>query len=160
MNDQDHAAGAGRSAEPATEPLSRKTTLRQGVAQEVRDRPCVRCPWRTDTDLTAFSEEEMDMLRQANGRPGADAEITAPTVACHRDQPGTRHAWRWCAGWLATVGHYHHLVRLAGIFESIPKNALDPQPGWPELYPGLDALLAARTEQLARRRTADRDDRA
>ncbi|MFJ5951327.1 DUF6283 family protein [Streptomyces noursei] len=125
-------------------------SLSPGILQEVRDRPCTKCPWRTDTDLTQFSEEEMDMLRRADGRPGTDAAINAPAVGCHRDQPGTAHAWRWCAGWLSIVGHYHHGVRMAGAIGAIPEGALDPQPGWPALYPGLDALLDARADQLAR----------
>ncbi|MEU7028862.1 hypothetical protein AB0A60_19500 [Streptomyces sp. NPDC046275] len=82
------------AGEPETAPLRRVSELRPGEQREVRERPCVQCPWRTDTDLTAFSDAEMDMLRGASGLPGAEAPVTASTVACHRDQPGTAHAWR------------------------------------------------------------------
>jgi hypothetical protein len=69
-------------------------------------------------------------------------------VACHLDQPGTAHAYRWCAGWLATVGGYHLAIRLALAFDILPGHAVKPRSNWPRLYASLDALLAARAEQL------------
>ncbi|MFI8169919.1 DUF6283 family protein [Streptomyces sp. NPDC085931] len=119
-----------------------------GAVHEYRDWPCTRCPWRTDADLTAFSEQDMDMLRRADGGPGAEAPVGAPVVACHLDQPGTAHAYRWCAGWLATVGEYHLAIRLALAFDILPGHAVKPRSNWPRLYASLDALLAARAEQL------------
>ncbi|MEU2564954.1 DUF6283 family protein [Streptomyces longispororuber] len=129
-------------------PQSRHHTLPFGALQEVRDYPCTGCPWRTDSDPSVFSEQEMDMLRRNSGRRGADASLTASAVGCHRDQRGTAHAWRWCAAWLATAGHYHHRVRLLHATDCLPEHCLDPQPGWPALYPDLDALLTARRHQL------------
>ncbi|MFI8194652.1 DUF6283 family protein [Streptomyces sp. NPDC085946] len=122
--------------------------LTPGAEHEYRDWPCTRCPWRTDADLTAFSEQDMDMLRRADGRPGAEAPVGAPVVACHLDQPGTAHAYRWCAGWLATVGEYHLAIRLALAFDILPGHAVTPRANWPGLYASLDALLATRAEQL------------
>ncbi|WP_399479599.1 DUF6283 family protein [Streptomyces sp. OUCMDZ-4982] len=69
-----------------------------------RSSPCRKCPWRLDVDLTEFSDADMDMLVRASGRAGADAGLGAGSLACHLDQPGTRHALRWCAGWAAGVG--------------------------------------------------------
>lgn len=69
-------------------------------------------------------------------------------VACHLDQPGTPHAYRWCAGWLATVGEYHLAIRLALAFDILAGHAVKPRSNWPRLYASLDALLAARAEQL------------
>ncbi|WP_369696685.1 DUF6283 family protein [Streptomyces sp. XD-27] len=122
--------------------------LEAGVEREFREFPCARCPWRTDADLTAFFEEDIAMLRRADGRPGAEAPLDAPVVACHLDQPDTAHAFRWCGGWLAVVGAHHLAVRLAIVFDSLPGQALAPRPGWPRLYASLDALLEARAAQL------------
>jgi hypothetical protein len=124
-------------------------TLQAGVEREHRISPCTRCPWRTDVDLTAFSERDMEMLRRANGVDGAEAPLDAPAVACHLDQPDTAHAFRWCAGWLAVVGEHHLAIRLAVMFEALPGQALAPRPHWPELYASLDALLEARATQCA-----------
>ncbi len=41
---------------------------------------------------------------------------------------------RACAGWLAVVGREHLGVRLAVITGRLPAEALDPGPGWPELF--------------------------
>lgn len=60
------------------------------------------------------------MLRRANGGPGAEAPLDAPLVGCHLDLPDTAHPFRWCAGWLATVGEYHLAIRLAVAFEALP----------------------------------------
>ncbi|MGI5526889.1 DUF6283 family protein [Streptomyces syringium] len=122
--------------------------IQPGVESDHRERPCLSCPWRTDTDLTTFSDDEMDMLRRANGKPAAEAPLDAPTVACHRDQPGTPREWRLCAGWLATVGEHHLGIRLAMAFGNLPVSAIRLGPGWPSLHAGLDALLAARAAQL------------
>lgn len=135
------AAGAELSA--------RSVLLEPGREREHRKRPCTKCPWLTSTDLTEFSDEDMDMLRQANGRPGAEAPVGAPIVACHRDQPGTAHAMRWCAGFLAVVGEQHLGVRLALAFGALPPQAVRPPARWPQLYRDLDALIAARAEQLS-----------
>ncbi|MFD7645080.1 DUF6283 family protein [Kitasatospora sp. NPDC059795] len=132
-------------------PLRREETVPAGEPREYRNSPCMRCPWRLDTDLADFSDAEMEMLRRADGRPGAEAAITAPTVSCHRDQPGTAHAWRLCAGWLATVGDFHFAIRIALVTESLPREALAPASDWPALYPDLDALLLARQKHLRAR---------
>ncbi|KNB52882.1 DUF6283 family protein [Streptomyces caatingaensis] len=119
-----------------------------GEARDHRNYPCVRCPWRRDVDLAEFSDGDMETLRRANGRSGAEAPRDAPVVACHLDKPGTSHAYRWCAGWLAVAGPYHLSIRLAVLFESLPGGALAPRPGWPRLYASLEELLKARARQL------------
>jgi hypothetical protein len=108
---------------------------------EYRRRPCGRCPWRRDTDLGEFSDTDFAKLAAANGRPGAEAPMDAPMMACHRDQPGTRHALRLCAGWLAVVGPVHLAVRLHVLAERLPAEALTAPPGWPALYADLADLL-------------------
>lgn len=90
------------------------------------------------------------MLRRADGRPGAEAAVDAPVVACHLDQPDTAHPLRWCAGWLAVVGQDHLAIRLAIAFEALPDHAVIPRTNWPRLNASLDALLEARATQLAR----------
>ncbi|MFE9679203.1 DUF6283 family protein [Streptomyces sp. NPDC006259] len=139
---------ATTKTEPPSGLSTRTFPLETGVERDHRKRPCTKCPWLTSTDLTEFSDEDMDMLRRAHGRPGAEAPVDAPIVACHRDQPGTAHAMRWCAGFLAVVGEQRLGVRLALAFEALPPQAVNPPASWPELYPDLDALVAARAEQL------------
>ncbi|WP_100112514.1 DUF6283 family protein [Streptomyces alboflavus] len=125
-------------------------SLKPGIERDHRKRPCTKCPWLTRTDLTEFTEADMEMLQEANGRRGAEAPLNAPIVACHRDQPGTTHAWRWCAGFLAVVGEQHLGVRLALAMDALPPQAVNPPADWPDMYPDLDALLTARAAQLAR----------
>lgn len=127
----------------------RVTQHRPDEPVEHRTHPCARCPWRRDADLTTFSGADMAMLRRANGRPGDEAPFTASRVGCHKDQPGTTHAWRLCAGWLAVAGHYHLGVRIAAMAGGLPPDILEPGPGWPELYESLEELEAARRAQLA-----------
>ncbi|MFJ6438188.1 DUF6283 family protein [Streptomyces sp. NPDC091416] len=122
--------------------------LEPGIEQDHRKRPCTRCPWDRRADLTEFSDKDMDMLRQANGRPAAMAPMNAPIVSCHQDQPGTAHAWRWCAGFLAVVGNHHLGVRLAITMEALPPEVVQAGADWPELFADLDELLAVRARQL------------
>ncbi|MEV6809992.1 hypothetical protein [Streptomyces sp. NPDC051132] len=91
-----------------------------------------------DADLTAFSERDMDRLRRADGRPGAEALTGAPVVACHLDQPDTA----------ATLGEYHLAIRLALALGILPGHAMTPRATWPRPYTSLDALLAARVEKV------------
>ncbi|MEU2086623.1 DUF6283 family protein [Streptomyces albus] len=141
-----------RSAEAPTgaAPLRRVVQRRVDEPLEHRTRPCARCPWRRDADLTAFTDADMAMLRGSDGRPGDEAPPTAPNVACHRDQPGTAHAWRLCAGWLAVVGHSHLGIRATAMAGGLPHTALAPGDGWPELYGSLSELETARNAQLDR----------
>lgn len=93
----------------------------------------------------------MAMLRRSDGRPGAEASIDAPRVACHRDQPGTAHAWRLCAGWLAVVGWDNLGIRISVLSGGLPETAVTLPAGWPELYGSLDELEAARRAQMEKR---------
>jgi Family of unknown function (DUF6283) len=113
---------------------------------EYRDRPCRRCPWRTDTDLGDFSDDDFEKLRRANGTVGAEAPLGAPQTGCHLDQPGTAHAYRLCAGWLAVVGRDHLTIRLSVAIGALPAEVLDPKPGWPELVADLDEILQRRAQ--------------
>lgn len=151
LNEAGHVPASTAEIGPPSGLSARTFPLEPGVERDHRKLPCTKCPWLTSTDLTEFSDEDMDMLRRANGRPGAEAPLDAPIVACHRDQPGTAHAMRWCAGFLAVVGEQHLGVRLALAFEALPPQAVSPPASWPELYPDLDALVAARAEQLCPR---------
>jgi hypothetical protein len=148
LNEAEHVPAATTETEAPSGLSTRTFPLEPGAERDHRKRPCTKCPWLTSTDLTEFSDEDMDMLRRANGRPGAEAPVDAPIVACHRDQPGTAHAMRWCAGFLAVVGEQHLGIRLALAFEALPPQAVNPPASWPELYPDLDALVAARADQL------------
>ena len=107
----------------------------------VRDWPCTRCPWCTDTDLTEFSVADMRKLARASGQPGAEAPHTAQAMCCHLDQPGTSHPMRLCAGWLAAVGADHLGIRLAVMAGHIRVAALHPGAGWPTLHTSFTALI-------------------
>jgi hypothetical protein len=85
---------------------------RPGGELEHRGKPCVKCPWQADANLTDFSDADFDKLQAANGCRGAEAPVTAPMMACHLDQPDTAHPMRLCAGYLAVVGRDHLGVRL------------------------------------------------
>ncbi|MET7685194.1 DUF6283 family protein [Streptomyces sp. NPDC005423] len=127
-------------------------TLTAGATYDYRDRPCAQCLWRTDSDLTATTEHDMQMLARADGRPRELASFTAPVVDCPLDRPDGAQPLPWCAGWLAVVGQHHLAVQLAIALNALPPNAFAPRGTWPSLYSSLAALLEAREEQLQRRR--------
>lgn len=121
----------------------RRSAWQLDQPREHRSRPCARCPWRRDVDLSAFTAADMAKLEGADGTPGAEASWNAPTMACHRDQPGTAHAMRLCAGWLAVVGHHHLAIRMAVMAGGLPPHTTTADPGWPKLYPDFATLRAA-----------------
>lgn len=127
-------------------------TLAAGATYDYRDRPCAQCLWRTDSDLTATTDHDMERLARADGRPRDPASFSAPVVDCPLDRPDGVQPLPWCAGWLAVVGQHHLAVQLAIALNALPSNALAPRGTWPSLYSSLAALLEAREEQLQRRR--------
>lgn len=130
-----------------------------GVTYRSRDHPCARCVWRTDADLTAASDHDMDLLARANGSPRELATFEDPVVDCSLEQPDGALPLPWCAGWLAVIGQHHLAVQLAIALQRLPRSTLAPPSTWPRLHPTLEALLEAREEQLQRRR-AGRERRA
>ncbi|MGN9840184.1 hypothetical protein ACTMTI_18870 [Nonomuraea sp. H19] len=75
-----------------------------------------------------------------------------PVMFCHKDQPGTAHPMRLCAGWPAVVGPHHVPTRMSLIVGSLPAEAVYPDTrDWPALHAGLADLPARRQEQLAAR---------
>jgi hypothetical protein len=96
---------------------------------------------------TLFSDADMAKLAHANGVAGSEAAPNAPTMSCHRDQPGTAHAMRLCAGWLAVVGPHHLGVRMAILAGRLPDDALVVGQNWPELRESLNHLLDDRDQQ-------------
>lgn len=113
-----------------------------------RPYPCTQCPWRCDADLRLFSDSDMAKLSRADGSTGAEAALDAPAMACHLDQPGTTHALRLCAGWLAVAGRHHLAIRMAIIAGRLPEQAVVAGEAWPELRTSLDDLQAARAKQM------------
>ncbi|MGH3737608.1 MAG: DUF6283 family protein [Micromonosporaceae bacterium] len=106
-----------------------------------RRHPCAECPWRTDVDLSNFSDADFAKLAANNGLPGHEATVDTPMMACHRDHAGTAHPRRLCAGWLAVVGRDHLSVRLKVLAGKLPDDVLDAGPDWPRLYSDLDEML-------------------
>lgn len=111
---------------------------------EHRKRPCAKCPWRRDCDLSVFGDDDFRKLARVNGVPGDEAPVGTPPMACHLDQEDTAHPLRLRAGWLAVVGHHSLTMRLRVMMGDLPADALGPGPGWPALYQGLAEMLAAR----------------
>lgn len=106
-------------------------------------RPCGECPWRVDAIPGKFPPERYDQLRATAGGPGAEVGFDAPIFACHMSHEGKDRA---CAGWLAVVGFEHLGVRFALIQGRLPGDALEPKPGWPELYSSYEDLAEANGE--------------
>lgn len=131
--------------------------------EEFRARPCAGagrvCPWRRDADLTLFSEEDMARLIRASGGDttggahsldDAARMMSAPRMACHRDQPDTAHPLRLCAGWLTVIGPDHAATRLSVLTGRLPAEAIEPDTStWPALHASLAELLERRRAQLA-----------
>ncbi|MFJ8752247.1 DUF6283 family protein [Streptomyces sp. NPDC102441] len=143
-----HLPAATVKSEPPCELSARAFPLESGVEREHRKRPCTTCPLADRHRPDRIQRRGHGRAPAANGRPGAEAPVDAPIVTCHRDRPGTEHAMRWCAGFLAEDGEEHLGIRLALAFQALPPQAVHQPAGWPELYPDLDALVAARAEQL------------
>ncbi|MFI6743966.1 DUF6283 family protein [Nonomuraea sp. NPDC050451] len=126
-----------------------------------RRRPCDgdrKCPWRTDADLTAFTKHDMArLLRAERGVRAADSTLAddmraaeATAMSCHKDQPGTAHPMRLCAGRLAVVGPHHVPTRMSLIAGTLPIEAVHPDTrDWPALHASLTELVARRQEQLS-----------
>ncbi|MFJ9900552.1 DUF6283 family protein [Streptomyces sp. NPDC091280] len=123
-----------------------------GATYHSRDHPCAQCLWRRDSDLTAVSDHEMDLLARANGTPRDLATFEAPVVDCPLEQSDSTQPLPWCAGWLAVIGQHHLAVHLAITVKALSQGRLRPPDTWPRLHPTLEALLEAREEQLRRRR--------
>ena len=104
-----------------------------------RERPCIPCPWRRDSDHGEFPPERYEALRATAGSAGAEVGLTAPIFACHLSTEGHDRA---CAGWLAICGYEHLGVRLAVATGTLPAEALNPGDGWPELFESYDELAA------------------
>ncbi len=111
--------------------------------------PCVGCPGRADAhnrlvylNLAAYAEGTC-------GKPGAEAPLGALMFGCHMSRMNPAEL---CAWWLAVFGYQHLTVRLAIASSVLPVSVLEPGPGWPPLFPSLEAALASSEENLARLR--------
>jgi hypothetical protein len=102
--------------------------------------PCKSCPW-----IVANAAERIPnfVMALAEGLSACQSgELDAPAFACHLSRPGEEFP---CAGWLAAHGREHVRTRLAVALGQVPIEALDPQPGWPELHDNYDAMMAKLT---------------
>jgi Family of unknown function (DUF6283) len=137
--------------------------MREGVVAdsvEFRTFPCAECPWRRDADLSLFTDSDFATLRAAdagvigtiNDPAEVDDLLAAPSMVCHKDQPGTPHPLRLCAGWLVVVGHHHLGTRIRIATGALPGAAVVPDENWPPLYEDLDELLRHRPDAFTRGR--------
>jgi Family of unknown function (DUF6283) len=103
-------------------------------------RPCPECPWVVQTPPGQFPAERYEVLRATSPRAGVMGNPMPgdPMFACHKSPEGQEWA---CAGWLASQGAEHVGVRLAVAFKKLDPIALDPQPGWPELYSTYEEMV-------------------
>lgn len=98
--------------------------------------PCPSCPWRVDATAEGIPNFNMEF---AEGLSACQSgELSAPAFGCHLSRPGDEFA---CAGWLAVHGREHILTRLAVAQGRLSVEALDPQPGWPELHGSYDEMM-------------------
>lgn len=103
--------------------------------------PCDGCPWRTDnTGARKFYSNLADYADGTCGSPGREIQFGGMLFGCHMSR---RDPADLCAGWLAVAGYFHLTVRFAVATGSLPAAALEPSPGWPALFPSMDAMLAA-----------------
>ncbi|WP_306555201.1 DUF6283 family protein [Acidovorax sp.] len=104
--------------------------------------PCPSCPWRLDQtaqDIPGFSREKaQDLVTTCPDVRGHGPSFDAKVFACHQSKPGGEFP---CAGWLATVGHCHPIVRWACIQGKVPEVVLAPGPGWPALHQNYGEVL-------------------
>lgn len=111
--------------------------------------PCTECPWRVDNvdnPRARFPASRWRILRRTCvGVVGGSIPPQNPVFGCHKGDPrtGTDLA---CAGGLAVVGGSHIRVRLAVAMGQLPRSALRPGQGWPQLYPDYEAM--ARAQEL------------
>lgn len=98
------------------------------------------CPFRKDTEPGEFSQCRYDALRETVGQAGAEVPLGGPVFACHKTEEGKDQV---CAGWLAVCGVEHIGVRLALSMGRLPASALQPGPGWPELFETYEEMAAA-----------------
>jgi hypothetical protein len=125
---------------------------------EFRAYPCAECPWRRDTNLALFSDADFAKLRAADAGvitsindPAELGELlSAPAMACHKDQLDTAHPLRLCAGWLVAVGNDHLWTRMKILTGALPASALSPGNDWPALYTDLDEMQSRRPDANGR----------
>lgn len=109
------------------------------------------CPFRRDADPAEFPAQRFELLANTAGGPGREAPIGAPMFACHHTADGREVA---CAGWLAVCGTSHLGVRFAAAMGALDPAALNPQPGWPELFDDYEQMAAAQADGPYDPRTA------
>lgn len=104
--------------------------------------PCPPCPWRLDTtapDIPNFDLELAENLAATcPDKRGMGPDFGASMFACHQSREGREIA---CAGWMATVGHRHPMVRLAVAMKRLDTSALRPAARWPTLHPNYQQVL-------------------
>lgn len=106
-------------------------------------KPCQSCPWRVDQTAQDIPNFDMILAEKLSSCSPDDndygPEYTAQLFACHQSRLGEEFP---CAGWLATVGHRHPMVRFSVSLGRIPAEALKPGEDWPDLHPTYQEVLA------------------
>lgn len=119
------------------------TTVRAEGEVGYQRRPCPGCPWRRDTPVGRFPADVFDRSRHTSMPkafgPNWDGRF-GTTFGCHESGPERP---RDCAGYLAVEGRSSIAVRVAVVTGNLPASALEPQPGWPNLYPSYEAMAQA-----------------
>lgn len=105
-------------------------------------KPCVSCPWRVDQtakDIPNFSiEKARGLVATSPDARGYGPDFGAPLFACHKSHEKGEFP---CAGWLASVGNAHPMVRLAIMRGDLPAGALRPGKDWPALHDNFQEVL-------------------
>lgn len=115
--------------------------VRRGAVPHM-DRPCGRCPWRRDVPPGEFSLERFLALWKTSHQPPVydrpEEVEQQPMFACHKTPEGQERA---CAGWLAVAGWSNIAVRIAVLFCTLPREALQPGRDWPELFESFEEMV-------------------
>lgn len=109
--------------------------------------PCLRCPFRRDTDPGEFPACRYQALRETVGQAGAEAPMEAPWFQCHETSDARP---RTCAGWLAVCGYDHIGVRLAVMRGRLPAAMLRPGARWPDLFTTYNEMVTAQAADTER----------
>jgi hypothetical protein len=104
--------------------------------------PCPSCPWRLDATAQDIPHFDLNLAENLAAtcldERGMGPDFGASMFACHQSKEGREIA---CAGWMATVGRRHPMVRLAVAMKRLDASALRPGARWPALHPNYQQVL-------------------
>ncbi|WP_413460658.1 DUF6283 family protein [Herbaspirillum huttiense] len=105
-------------------------------------RPCVACPWRKKSSAQDIPNFDMELAERLSDtcpdQQGMGPDPSSRLFACHQSKEGDELV---CAGWLASVGDAHPLIRLAVLQDRLSPESLRPRKNWPSLHSTYDEMM-------------------